>query len=183
LAGECFFRFRFVGGSFYFGLLNIFGHPKQGKSFLSLQFADAVSNPDVHSILGFPVKTHGPVLYLQLDTPRGLWTDRYEGSFRAAGVRLSGVLSADSLMVPYPYDILAEGGDWLRAACEYHKPVVVIVDTLREIHGGDENDAGSRDLAAPASAAVAYAVAKGDMRRVQDFARQDIGGIVRPITM
>lgn len=48
---------------------------------------------------------------------------------------------------------------------------------------GNENDAGSRDLAAPASAAVAYAVAKGDMRRVQDFSRQDIGGIVRPITM
>jgi hypothetical protein len=48
---------------------------------------------------------------------------------------------------------------------------------------GNENDTGSRDLAAPASAAVAYAVAKGDMRRVQDFARQDIGGLVRPITM
>lgn len=49
---------------------------------------------------------------------------------------------------------------------------------------GAENNAGSRDLAAAASAAVAYAVAKGDMRRVGDFARGvDIGGIVRAITM
>jgi hypothetical protein len=48
---------------------------------------------------------------------------------------------------------------------------------------GAENDTGSRDLAAPASAAVAYAVAKGDARRVSDFSRQEIGGIVRPITM
>jgi hypothetical protein len=48
---------------------------------------------------------------------------------------------------------------------------------------GNENDAGSRDLAAPASAAVAYAIAKGDMRRVSDFYRGDIGGLVRPITM
>ena len=48
---------------------------------------------------------------------------------------------------------------------------------------GNENDAASRDVAAAASAAVAYAVAKGDMRRVSDFSRQDIGGLVRPITM
>lgn len=49
---------------------------------------------------------------------------------------------------------------------------------------GAENGATSRELAAPASAAVAYAVAKGDMRRVGDFARGvNIGGVVRPITM
>ncbi len=49
---------------------------------------------------------------------------------------------------------------------------------------GAENTTTSRDLAAPASAAVAYAIAKGDMRRVSDFARGiNIGGIVRPITM
>ena len=49
---------------------------------------------------------------------------------------------------------------------------------------GADNDAPTRDLAAPASAAVAYAVAKGDMRRVGDFARGvTIGGLVKPITM
>jgi hypothetical protein len=49
---------------------------------------------------------------------------------------------------------------------------------------GAENTAGSRDLAAPASAAVAYAIAKGDMRRVGDFARGvNIAGIVKPVQM
>ncbi len=49
---------------------------------------------------------------------------------------------------------------------------------------GADNDTASRDLAGPASAAVAYAIAKGDMRRVGDFARGvNINGVVRPITM
>lgn len=49
---------------------------------------------------------------------------------------------------------------------------------------GAENGAGSRDLAAPASAAVAYAIAKGDMRRVGDFARGvNINGIVNVVQM
>jgi hypothetical protein len=49
---------------------------------------------------------------------------------------------------------------------------------------GAENDAAANTLAAPASAAVAYAIAKGDMRRVGDFARGiNINGIVQPVTM
>lgn len=48
---------------------------------------------------------------------------------------------------------------------------------------GNENGTASAQLAAPASAAVAYAIAKGDMRRVTDFARGiNINGIIRPIT-
>ena len=36
----------------------------------------------------------------------------------------------------------------------------------------------------PASAAIAYAIAKGDMRRVNDFYRGvAIDGVVRPVTM
>jgi hypothetical protein len=46
---------------------------------------------------------------------------------------------------------------------------------------GAENDASAASTAMPASAAVLYAVARGDMRRVQDFYRGvDIAGIVRP---
>ena len=48
---------------------------------------------------------------------------------------------------------------------------------------GAENGTPSAQLATPASAAVAYAIAKGDMRRVGDFARGvNIGGIVRGVT-
>jgi len=39
-------------------------------------------------------------------------------------------------------------------------------------------------LAAPASAAVAYAIAKGDLRRVDDFARGvSISGLAKAVTM
>ena len=49
---------------------------------------------------------------------------------------------------------------------------------------GEDNAAPTRDLAAPASAAVAYAIARGDMRRAADFARGvDIGGVIKPLTM
>ncbi|HVV88455.1 MAG TPA: hypothetical protein VHE35_35675 [Kofleriaceae bacterium] len=48
---------------------------------------------------------------------------------------------------------------------------------------GQENGTSSAQLAAPASAAVAYAIAKGDMRRVGDFARGiNIQGLIRPVT-
>ncbi len=48
---------------------------------------------------------------------------------------------------------------------------------------GAENGTSSAQLSTAASAAVAYAIAKGDMRRVGDFARGvNIQGLVRPIT-
>jgi hypothetical protein len=47
--------------------------------------------------------------------------------------------------------------------------------------GADDAGRTATSLLAPASAAIAYAVAKGDMRRVQDFYRgEDFSGIIRP---
>src|SRR6187431_1100083 len=57
------------------GALNIFGAPKAGKSYLSLQLADAIGNPRMADFLGFPINVHGEVLYIQIDTPRNLWID------------------------------------------------------------------------------------------------------------
>lgn len=49
---------------------------------------------------------------------------------------------------------------------------------------GAENNATSGSLSGPSSAAVLYAIAKGDMRRVQDFYRgPDITGVIRPVEM
>lgn len=48
---------------------------------------------------------------------------------------------------------------------------------------GESADIASAQTAAPASAAVAYAVAKGDMRRVRDFYDGDIDGIIRAALM
>ncbi len=49
---------------------------------------------------------------------------------------------------------------------------------------GEDTATDSADLAAPASAAVGYAISRGDIRRTADFARGvDIGGVIKPLTM
>ena len=47
------------------------------NSFLALDLAVAVANGEP-SWLTFPIHGHGPVIYLQLDTPRGEWAARLE---------------------------------------------------------------------------------------------------------
>jgi len=125
------------------GLLNIYGKPKVAhKSFFALQLAQAIANPEIHEILSFPIHTHGPVAYLQVDTPRGLWVDRLTQWFPG----IDGVHFADTLIAPYPFDILGSGYEWLKKAIEQLQPVALIVDTLREIHVGDENDSAHMQL-------------------------------------
>jgi hypothetical protein len=105
--------------------------------------AQAIADDTIDEVLGFPVLTHGPVAYLQLDTPRGIWAERIE-ALRGLGSSFAGVHFADSELVPYPFNILGEGFGWiqqnLRMIAPY--PLTVIVDTLREAHAGDENDSG-----------------------------------------
>lgn len=127
------------------GLLNLFGAPKGGKSFLAMQLAAAVSDPSINDWMSFPIRTHGVVLYLQLDTPRSLWGQRMD-QFSGLGFDLSNVYVADAEQAPYPFDILGTLRDpvspswtYLRDQVIAHKPILVIIDTLREIHSGDEN--------------------------------------------
>jgi hypothetical protein len=128
-----------IGG----GLLNVFGQPKKGKSYLALQLAAAIADPTIGEVLGFPIRTHGPVAYLQIDTPRGLWADRI-AQLQDKGTSFENVLFADQELVPYPFNILGEGYGWLQQNLRLIAPfpVAVIVDTIREVHGGEENDSG-----------------------------------------
>src|SRR3990167_8030799 len=54
----------------------LYSPAKVGKSSLAIQLAQAVSG-DAQDFLGFPVVTHGRVLYIQIDTPRATWADRF----------------------------------------------------------------------------------------------------------
>jgi RecA-family ATPase len=124
------------------GKLNIYGPPKIGKSFAALGMALAVANghPDW---LGLPIETPGPVAYLQIDTPRSLWTAEYLEKILSHGHDISNIAFADSEIAPYPFDILGAGHLWIKSALEaliIDPPVMVIVDTLRDAHAGDEND-------------------------------------------
>lgn len=124
------------------GAFNIFGLPKTGKSYLALQLADAISNPAIDSFLGFPVKVHGEVLYLQIDTPRNLWIDRVV-ELQGKGLTFENVYFADRQDCPdVTFDVCnADHHKWLVGQCQERPYLTVVIDTLRECFDDDENDA------------------------------------------
>lgn len=124
------------------GLVNLYGRPKTHKSFAALSIAAAIAGT-ADTWNGFPVMQHGPVMYLQIDTPRSEWGDRMH-TLSTHGLDFSNVWTADMQMVPtYPFSILAPNGNlvWLKQQIATIKPVLVIYDTLLEVHGGNENEA------------------------------------------
>jgi RecA-family ATPase len=122
------------------GLVNLYGKPKTGKSFVALGMGAAVSGglPEWN---GFEVRKHGPVAYLQIDTPRGEWAGRCL-DIKASGLNLDGIKHCDMNMVKfYPFDIREpEHFNWFQSEMAALQPVVVFIDTIRESHDGDEND-------------------------------------------
>lgn len=122
------------------GLLNVYGAPKTGKSFGMIQLAAGIAS-NMTEWLGFPIRAHGKVLYLQLDTPRSLWQERLL-KLQSQGIHFGNLYIADRTDAPYPFDILSteNGLGWFKQAVQEVKPLVVVIDTLRELHLGDEND-------------------------------------------
>ena len=122
------------------GYLNIYGDPKAGKSMIAAQFAAAIATEGVHSVLGFPIRKHGVVAYFQLDTPRAIWQIRFR-NLQRKGHKFDRVYIADKHRVKYPFNIQVGGRDELlehiRKLPEW--PLVVVIDTLRKVHDGDEN--------------------------------------------
>src|SRR3990167_7945448 len=90
------------------GKMLIFSPPKLGKSSLAIQLAQAVSGatPDW---MGFPVRTVGKVLYIQLDTPPSTWADRFR-RLQAHGLNFNdNIIIADETSIGnyvYPLDVL-----------------------------------------------------------------------------
>lgn len=122
------------------GALSIYGDPKVGKSYAAIQLALSIS--DGTPFLGFPVRSKGPVVYIQLDTPRSLWGQRLD-ALRETGLDIDSLHLADrETLGTWPFDILnPEHALLLRSSLEPLNPAAVIIDTLREAHSADENDA------------------------------------------
>jgi RecA-family ATPase len=122
------------------GLVNVMGKPKLGKSFLGLGLACAVADPAVHEWMGYAVQKHGPVLYIQVDTPRSFWAARVK-NLAEHGYNIDNIWWVDSLLAPYPFDMMSlELVNELKQRIQEVQPVLVVFDTLREIHQLDEND-------------------------------------------
>jgi RecA-family ATPase len=123
------------------GALNIFGAPKAGKSYLSLQLAAAIGDPTCRDFLGFPINVHGEVLYIQIDTPRNLWIDRVF-SLQKSGLSFESVYFTDRQDCPeVTFDVNhPHHYEWLQRECQARPYLAIIIDTLRETFDGDEND-------------------------------------------
>lgn len=125
------------------GACILFGEAKIGKSYAALQLAQAIEHGG--EWLGFPVMQTGPVIYTQLDTPRGLWIQRLK-DLEQSGVDLSTILYQDrETLNTMPFNILLpEHFHLFRTEIQKHNPVAVIIDTLREAHQQEENS--SKDM-------------------------------------
>ena len=124
-----------VGGS-----MLLYGDPKVGKSYAAIQLALALTGAGSADWLGFPTQVTGPVVYVQLDTPRSLWAERLE-KLKQAGHPIHALHLADrETLETWPFDILNPDHEWLlRSAIAPFKPVAVIIDTLKESNTAEEN--------------------------------------------
>ena len=123
----------------------LYGSPKTGKSACGIQLACALSGGS-DEWLGFKVSSHGPVLYLQLDTPRSTWSLRFEALDRY-GIRYNkdNLYLADVESIAYfPFDILQPTHfKYLHSIVQPLRPVAVIIDTLRKAHTGEEDNSST----------------------------------------
>jgi hypothetical protein len=122
----------------------VFGPAKAGKTYAVLDLAMAISDPTRTHFMEWEIVQHGPVWYLQIDTPRSLFIGDYVEQAISSGRCINGVSIADQEIVPYPFNILGDGKPWLKDALQSadERPVAVVIDTLRDAHGADENDSG-----------------------------------------
>ena len=128
-------------------LLNIYGQPKAGKSRAALGLAMAVANGEPYWFK-FPVRTHGPVLWLEVDNSPAEWAEVTQTVEYGAGCDLSRVGFADRELAPYPFDLLdqeAAHDQLLKGMIERFReewatdPVMIVIDTIREVHSGEED--------------------------------------------
>lgn len=136
------------------GIVNLFAPSKAGKSFLVLDLARALSQGDP-AWMGHAIPNQAKVLFVQLDTPRSLWIERFE-MLKAAGVDFTTneitedtpnschyfqVLDMEA--VPQPFNLMdPETRAWFNTQVCALQPDLVVIDTLREIHDMDEDKAG-----------------------------------------
>lgn len=127
------------------GAALVYGLAKTGKSAAVIQLAAALSG-GADEWLGFPIVTHGRVLYLQLDTPRSTWRLRFDALERAgiAYVNDNLLLADRECLAHYPFDISKtvpyDHMEYLHNLVQPLKPTVVVIDTLRKVHSLDEDN-------------------------------------------
>ena len=119
----------------------MYGKPKVGKSFAALQMGVALA--EGKPWFGYNVPRPARVLFVQLDTARTLWLERLD-ALSKDGIDIDKLFYLDRESAGFwPFDILLPQQEHvmrLRVEIDAIEPDVVILDTLREAHSGEEND-------------------------------------------
>lgn len=123
----------------------IFAPPKQGKTSAILGLASGIADPEMEDFFGLHISQHGPVAYLQLDTPSELFQGEYVEKMTEQGkLNFDNVYFHDRETIPRPLDpfniLNPIHAEWLRAWIDAVKPVAVIIDTWRMVFRGAEKD-------------------------------------------
>jgi RecA-family ATPase len=148
------------------GLVNLYSGPKLGKSYIALDLCRAISQGD-SNWCGFAIQSQAKVLYIQLDTPRSLWIDRFE-KLQEAGIDFTTnevtpempspmhfFRMADMEQVPYPFNVEDSITiKSLHSQLHDYQPALVVIDTIGEAHKRKENDNDDMKLALAALVAA-----------------------------
>lgn len=161
------------------GWVNLYGLPKKArKSYLALGMAHAVATAQEHW-LGFELRSAGPVVYLQVDTPRNLWRERLE-HIVAGGYDFSNVYFADPYNAPHPFNMMGWHCDELKAMLDRlvdrirMDPVMIILDTSRKLHQSNENDNGEMSILMDRIQSVTPYMARVLVSHQKKFGKQEV---------
>jgi RecA-family ATPase len=121
--------------------MSFFGSPKVGKSLLSLGLCEAIADPNIGHFLDLEIQTHGRVLIVQLDTPRRLWKTGYLSLIKSEIARHEiFIIDREMKDMPKNFDIRYPAcQQWLRQEVDSVSPILVVVDTIRRMHKGNED--------------------------------------------
>lgn len=143
------------------GTAVLFAKEKAGKSALAIQLMHALAG-GADEWLGFPIKQHGRVLYLQVDNPQSTWVERFRilkdcgwnfcnDRVWIADAETIGTPALD-LMNPDHEELLRKMVEDVSATpvpkgADYPpEPILVFLDTMRRVSSIDENSSADQQL-------------------------------------
>lgn len=107
------------------GWTYVIGHPKHGKSILMAQVGDAVQRG--HAVLDCPQPVPGPVVYVQSDSPPGIWQTQLQEILARSPMK--------TMRTPKGFLSIPGAVEKARHVLDAHAPKFVVWDALEHLTG------------------------------------------------